>query len=465
MAAPLETHESREAVSVTYPDDGDTAIRSAEGLFSFSLYGNLSKEYIHGSKSNIYVLGILAYLDMVRKSNWSGWRVVIHTLQETIDANEAIFAEFRSKGAIIGISTLDEELKSIVMGGTNSEGHTYDWRGITRINRYYPFFIIDNPVLVRDADTIFDKILEYSTYKHDEFVERLDNWEYLYYSKIKGSSLMYFSYDDEYGMEFNILPTNIWIGKTAPEVPKVASGLISAFAAAAKPPSGAGSAFAAAAKPPTSAGAGAGAGADAGPVPPVFTFIPPVNSKRSHARFLAGIISKLCPRLPIELWNKSFNYMKTKLQEKLIIKKSSIWGVQMLDEMYLTNIIYQYCKANNLAGFFKLNYVSPRRYEYFMKEYFEKKYGARTNYNEKNKMINDLQKSFNPMRNHTQSQHFIAQYVLFNMPELAMHDDFFYNPLKNIKGERRPARFPQYYFGRRASRRHRKSRKGTLKRR
>lgn len=204
-------------------------IKNTKGIFSFSVYtspnqfdknvNQLSNLNISGVGrfSKLYMIGLLSYLSLAQKDDWKGWRVIIHTDEETLQGNPITFEKFKQMGAIIGITKLKGEFSDLSK-----------YRGIFRINRYYPLFLkeLNIPILIRDADTIFESYVSEQLQNKlinikqknrtaklkvnsndfilDDFINKLNNWEKLYFNKIsKFNNKIIFSYDDQYEIPLN----------------------------------------------------------------------------------------------------------------------------------------------------------------------------------------------------------------------------------------------------------------------
>ena len=224
-------------MDITYDDT--SSLMSAKGIFSFCVYtypGSFDEDIdsayklsVSGGKyPHVYYLGLLSYADMIRlhPEIWDGWRVVIHTDKETLEGNPKAFSILKSKGVILGITTL--------LGRYSDIGK---FRGIFRNNRYYPLFIegLNIPILIRDADTIFEYSLVdevtkkfYTEVKKTQlhgkevininlhklsipiealsdiqipFIEKLNNWEHVFVNKISTfTNKVVFTYDDSYSL-------------------------------------------------------------------------------------------------------------------------------------------------------------------------------------------------------------------------------------------------------------------------
>jgi hypothetical protein len=163
---------------------------SIKGIFSFSLYSpskqidrldnainwvEIKNEKIEPINSPaLYIYGISSYLCLLTYPEWKGWKVVIHTDNRSFTNNPKTFDYFMKHGAVIGIvddtsigrSSLHEP-QAPAMGGAGGGaggdaggvGSRFINDAVIRVSRYTPFFYSDAPVFVRDADTIFDRLI------------------------------------------------------------------------------------------------------------------------------------------------------------------------------------------------------------------------------------------------------------------------------------------------------------------
>lgn len=162
-------------MEITYAPDIPYGHESIKGIFSFSLYTegrtNILDSVLEGKETYraiivIYLYGITSYLAMIELSSssetagpWEGWKVVIHTDKETVDANPNTFAMLRGRGAIVSIVTIADT----TLDTSNAEKvsrHSLKVNAILRAARFQPMFHTGVPVLARDADTLFRSLLE-----------------------------------------------------------------------------------------------------------------------------------------------------------------------------------------------------------------------------------------------------------------------------------------------------------------
>ena len=303
-------------VSIEYPPDKLDIIKSAPGIFSFTIYRKDSAldNFIAGPKTSLYFFGLHAYLQLVSKSEWAGWAVVIHTDAATIERNPAAFAYFQEKGAIIGRITVAEPYTTFPT--------------LLRIGRYYPMFVNTGGIVcVRDADTIFDAylasmIFETTNYRAIDsfekkltyfgkpefvgFINKLSVWERMYIEKVSPlSDKIVFTYDSKYTLD-RIINTNksqkFWTG--------------------------------------TNAEYGRGS--------------PP------HVRLLAGIITKIGSPIDMSVWAAlpefTTKYFDSVPEENRIPSSTTL---NSFDEYYLTDVIYKWAKQTGRVAFFRIDYVSP----------------------------------------------------------------------------------------------------------
>lgn len=438
----MSVSNSNSVMKIEYDDE--KALMSAKGIFSFSVYTS-ENVFDNGIKitslfsvenfkhqSFIYFMGIANYLKMLEDDKWNGWKVVIHTDFPTILGNPLAFEKLKKMGAIIGLTRLDDKYSDS------------KFKAVFRLNRFYPLFIndLDVPVFVRDADTIFESGManilmkenpEYTEIKVTsnnfilpEFVTKLSNWEQLYYNKVKKfNNKVIFSYDDGYAIPVNdnndINKLN-WLGYRKPNS---------------------------------------------------------MNKKylQSHyynkARFLAGILSKMGKSLPEYLWFKSMPEYLDKVISKLstATNRAQIDKIRSIDESYLTNVIYKWCKENNRVEFFLMNYVQAGRIFSLAKEHFKNKYPNAYNKTTKNlnrnklhKLISEKENSNNKtknkklsnlfppgngmIRNEPRKWHILASILTLNNPRVQLTNNAFINPL-NYKNNtsKKPNTIPNYFFG------------------
>jgi len=424
-----------------------------KGIFSFSIYmrpggfneTSLSKMNVYMGddkySSLIYFIGMMSYIQMIKNNPaiWGGWRVVIHTDQQSIDDNPLAFKAFIDNGAIIGITTLKKY---------------QEYRAIFRINRFFPLFIkgLDCPVLVRDADTIFEaeigrevidkeKVLTVSDYILPDFIKNLSNWEAMYYEKIKDyKNKVVFSYDD--GYYFNVQDENIeqkngkyifknksqvWLGKKTMNLQNEKNRMR----------------------------------LELGGVPKV--------------RFLAGVVSKIGESLPMELWypglNNFLEMYLSKIDKHGYPKYS--WPtpsreikILWTDEVYLTDIIYKWCKVNNRAEFFKLNYTRDYRIYKIGRKYFQKLYPnsvlnpnsndrVQINYTKINDALNKRLAqtvfkigSYLPSNKNWRYRGKEATRLAFTNPDVVLNNEAFNNPFKYKNDpSKKPESIPNYLWG------------------
>ncbi len=450
--------ESSPAMTMKY--DKPQELLSASGIFSFSIYmksGGFNETTLKQDNvlyspefskySNlIYFVGIISYLEMITKEHWAGWKVVIHTDDLTISGNPEGFKILKEKGAIIGTTTLKEEYNEI--------------RPIFRINRFFPLFIkkLTCPVFIRDADTIFETEIGQEVLKRNsplsiydsilpEFINGLDRWESQYYKQVIGKKdTVVFSYDDEYS--FSLQAENLiskdslkWLGKTN------------------------------------------------------FKNVNKTPWMFPKARFLAGVVSKIGQSLPISLWNPGLNdfikYYLENIEKKhfpLIPRPPNPPNppkikLMWIDEAYLTNVIYKWCKENNRASFFKMNYIGRElKILDFGSKYLQEKYpnaliptkNKQIRFN--NTKIHNIQNKelaritfpqyYNRNSSREEEQFWRKEFVRLALkrPDLLLTNNAFINPLE-LTPETKPPSVPNYVFGGTKKRRtnKRKMRKNKIK--
>jgi hypothetical protein len=410
--------------------DGD--ITGSPGIFSFVIYGTTSvlDEYIIDMRSQqktpIYFVGLYAYTEMLKRPEWAGWKIVIHTTQETIDKNPKAFDYFKANGVIIGIVRLSDDLSH---------------NGILRVSRYHPMFVNTGVVNVRDADTLFDAYLyqiinnvknpladtlhnKYPTFDEKmryltttpdilAFIENLSNWESLFLERVsvKGASI-FFSYDSPYTLDKNLninRNNDMWTGTNK----EYQSALYN-----------------------------------------------------SHIRFLAGMLTKTSGfTLPLDLWNPGLkNFVKTLVEKttgnvekayssvinttnaetdkKYRLNTNMSRAMTTVDEYYLTYIIYKWAKKEKHANFFYANYVHPSVMR-FRNKYMEAKGLA---YDLSSKTY--IQKDGEPINKFDMEickytggiavrragyEHGDIQHMFLEVPALQLEPEFFINILEGSK--------------------------------
>lgn len=470
--------------------DDMAALMSSAGIFSFCVYtypgafnANINSTYklsVSGGKyPHVYFVGILSYIEMINRhpEQWTNWRVVVHTDKETIETNPKAFDILKRKGAIFGITTLKGRYSDIKL-----------FRGIFRNNRYFPLFIegLNVPVLIRDADTIYESELVKEIQERlltkqknntkavinigseeiipTEFIEKLNKWEHLFVERISTfKDKVIFTYDDSYSLPLkneNNIGKMVWTGRPENR-PKHK------------------------------------------PEPGKFRRS---NYMAVKVRFLAGNLSKVGAALPSELWTRALPDFLSKYITNANIKSDALLKKTTIsDEVYLTEVIYPWCKEHNRAEFYKMNYVSAHRLHGLFDRYISKKYPinshpnvysiteeeipnyssvSRNNNNnvtagtpppgpalgfgawppaplktikvtrktiKKNKLNKNNQKLYNisnpsGLRDMTYIQRPVANRLSLNNPEIMMNANFFFNPLTNDLSKR-PNSLPEYFFG------------------
>lgn len=172
-------------MEITYAPDIPYGHESIKGIFTFSLYTEgrtnildsvLEAKGAYRPTPIIYLYGITSYLAMIELSSsseaaggagaaapaagpWEGWKVVIHTDKETVDANPNTFAMLRGRGAIVSIVTIIDTTLDTANAEKVSR-HSLKVNAILRTARFQPMFHTGVPVLARDADTLFRSLLE-----------------------------------------------------------------------------------------------------------------------------------------------------------------------------------------------------------------------------------------------------------------------------------------------------------------
>lgn len=431
----IELPVAHDILDIKYSNEDLEQIKEAKGIFSFCVYTgngvfdknitNFGELIMIGDKPPIlYYIGLISYLQMIINdpSKWNGWKVIIHTDEATIDGNPKAFNKLKEKGAIIGLTTLKGKYEDISK-----------FRGIFRNNRYYPLFIqgINIPIFIRDADTIFehyisDKLFETFDKKSvinitknediilDDFITKLSNWEYMFFTKAnKLNNKVIFSYDNNYSLKLtneNKINDLIWSGSPSNK--------------------------------PTNK----------------------TNFFTKKVRFLAGNVSKIGEALPIELWTAGFSeFINKYITNNNIsgnIKKLEI-KTGISDEVFLTEVIYKWCKTNNKAEFFMMNYVLSSRLYTLFNKYIKGKYGDKGNINSLADTFNKTNKEFyNKMNPKKLTAHqmalgkqpineittrLLANTISLNHPEIPLNNEYFYNPLHPISNK--PKSMPSYFFG------------------
>ena len=458
-------------------DDMDGLMR-ASGIFSFCVYTNEGAfnrnidttdnlYVIRGKYPHVYFLGILSYIEMINRhpDQWPGWRIVVHTDEETVKSNPKAFGLIKSKGAIFGITKLKGRYSDINL-----------FRGIFRNNRYYPLFIagLNVPVIIRDADTIYEselvkEIVDRLIRKQknnakaviniaseelipDGFIEKLNKWEYLFVKKISAfENKVIFTYDDDYSLPLkktNNIGKMVWAGNPAERSNQS-------------------------------------------------------NYESRKVRFLAGNLSKVGVPLPSELWTHAFPEFLSNFITNANTKSNRLFTKTIIsDEVFLTTVIYPYCKENNRAEFYKMNYIKSSRLSELFDRYINKKYPFNLHPNfytvtekevpnyssvtirnksteatrpkgpildfgfgaaplktikvtekliKRNKLNENNQAIFNltvpvGLSNRSYEQKPVANKLSLDNPEVMMNANFFFNPLTNNMSKK-PKSLPSYYFG------------------
>jgi hypothetical protein len=478
-------------MDITY--DNLPELMSATGIFSFCIYIDAGKFNANVSSTaqlysyphkppHIYLIGLLSYAQMIHENPiWRGWKVVIHTDKATVDGNPLAFKALKDRGVILGMT---------ILKGRYSDMSKF--RGIFRNNRYYPLFIegLNIPILIRDADTIFEQSLSSEatnklyeiqqknssavlSIKNDNdlilptFIENLSKWEYMYYTKIsKFINKVIFSYDDSYSLDLtnenydknNLIKNSlVWTGRPENRPKRKRE-------------------------------------------PSRYRYS---NHLKVKARFLAGNLSKVGYSLPIELWNIGLPRFLHKYLTNANIAKTGfdlIKKITISDEVFLTEVIYKWCRENDYTEFFKLNYVSPNRLSGLFEKYMEIKYPLsedptrynvtqleyanrdpitnnnnnngwgpstppagttllpkkmlrrtikkikRNRINNKNHLLYNYINPTGLSRNNPYTSRVYSNKLSLEYPEVMMNNEYFFNPLKNDL-ERRPESLPVYFFG------------------
>jgi hypothetical protein len=468
--------------------DDMAGLMGAAGIFSFCVYtwpgafnADIDSSYrlsvSGGKRPHVYFVGILSYVEMINRhpEQWANWRIVVHTDQETIESNPKAFRVLKSKGVIFGLTRLKGRYSDIRL-----------FRGIFRNNRYYPLFIqgLNVPVIIRDADTIYeselvaeivDRLLKKQKNNTkaviditsdeiipDGFVEKINKWEHLFVEKISAfDNKVIFTYDDGYSLPLkneNNIGRMAWSGRPENR-PKH------------KPQPG--------------------------------------KYRRSNylakkVRFLAGNLSKVGAPLPSGLWTHAFpEFLSKYITNANIASDKLLTKTTISDEVFLTEVIYPYCKENNRAEFYKMNYVSSYRLGDLFNRYVSKKYpenvyliteeelpnyssgmnNSNSNNNKnkvlagtpprgpalgwgalpvkkikvtrktirRNKLNENNQKLFNitepnGLRDMSYTQRPVANKLSLENPEIMMNANFFFNPLTGNMSMK-PKSLPPYFFG------------------
>lgn len=290
MAAPAKS-----VYEIKYENDIDSL--KPAGIFSFTLYfrGNGLDEAMEkptAMDQAKYIYGISTYLSMCHSEEWKGWKVFIHTNEDTIKHNPVFFTFLREHGVIIATVSIPTDILP-------SSIH------LLRIARYYPMFMFECPVCVRDADTIFPDLALTNYFngfdeESDDFMKKLSRWEIMYLSQIhKHGAMVNFAYDKNYyyAKDFNAYN----------EFENAGNYVVTA-------------------------------------------------TSKPHVRLLAGIVSKVGGYvLPMKLWEPNLSRYIGNISKRLAYMD----GYAGYDEMYLTYVVYTYCKNKGISGLLHLQYVVP----------------------------------------------------------------------------------------------------------
>jgi hypothetical protein len=284
---------------------------------------------------------------------------------------------------------------------------------IIRATRYYPLFKTDKPVFVRDADTIFDELitdmllgreLDIFTMKVAEKAAAMDKNAT---NNTKKRTLL--SSDDIIAKHGQPFPHYLgqWESYCLAKVIDTRTKNATTFFIGIDNYSFDKSAY-------NKFG--------------TFNNIPEVanvlSEKGHRTRGLAGLVTSL-ERLPMEALTIFKSYVNNVLNAGLHSKKT-----YMIDELYLTYVLYRFKKAEGKLGFIFANYV----YTYISNICYQI---AKEGFQEKDKFLYEI---FNEVcsRDGYDGQTFdhlrpYIQMFYLKYPELHIPDQAFYNPLKNIE--------------------------------
>lgn len=338
-------------LEINIPPEMKSILDSAKGIFSFAMYttgptfDNLftpKPEEVEWSNALrnpvLYLYGTLTYVELCRTATWDGWKVCIFTDIETIERNPKTIAFFSSLGAFfIPVNVPDVYKKFIELKAVPSKPNNF--KQAIRASRYYPLFHFDCPVLIRDADTLFESVIFTSIndrfnsgfvfhgfdmaawpYKNTNeineahplfepsprFIMDVSKWEHLYLSQCtKFGKKFYVSYDFNY----ELVETPNYVSKMRPNFINPANYNDS--------------------------------------------YTNPSRSTRAeypYARFLAGCVTSFT-KIPEEVW----------LNFKPFLKHYPDANSIFIDEYYLTFVLYPWVKKHRLVGFFMANYVQAEK--------------------------------------------------------------------------------------------------------
>ena len=174
-----------------------------------------------------------SYIQLCEKSDgtFKNWVCAIHTDSKTFESYDKEFFRtiLENPAVVVGISTPNSaRLDELSTKYVSIHSINYLYYAILRLNRFYPLFIQEKSVFVRDADTLFPEYLEeidllaehdpriVKTVEIAKFVGLLNKYETLLFNKISTRTPgIYFTWDAGYFFsvlnEFNanFRPTNI----------------------------------------------------------------------------------------------------------------------------------------------------------------------------------------------------------------------------------------------------------------
>jgi hypothetical protein len=385
---------------------------SIAGIFSFSLYApfnepdkldkylvksnpepglieldELKYDLIGAKRSVTFIYGITSYACLLQYPEWKNWKILVHTDIRTLELNPRTFDIFRSLGVIIGIIGDDTIGRGIHPDRVSD--------AIIRATRYYPLFHTNKPVLVRDADTIFDNLIsnlvtsyvkieypEFSTITNAKaqpdqpFPKLLSKWEAYCLEQIQNVSIVQgttFFIGIDGGYVFESYNYNKIVN--LPEIPNPKNILYK-------------------------------------------------DDNGWRTRGLAGIVCSLEP-LPMNALTLFPRFVESMLGSGLPPDKAF-----MIDELYLSYVLYRFMKVEKKLGFIVIRYVGTSNIDICkqvrrpgFKEHDPILYAkfSQEGYDCGQSISSRVEELLRPYQ-----ELFYLKY-----PELHLPDQAFYNPLKN----------------------------------
>ena len=413
-------------LNIHISEEDDKALKDAEGIFSFTLYlwhkldyffdPTQKDKYIIGHL--LFLYGIFSYIEMCNTIDaWKRWKVCVFFDDNTIYMNEKTMNFLRSKGVIICSVSISEKF------------YAYQ-QGLYRVARYYPMFFYDKPVFVRDADTLFPTVIEktlsiligtpntiyqqfdvskwpYNNLNEisDEhpafepsprFIHDIARWESIYKGLCeKYGKNLYVAYDDDYSLYYDGLNIN-----------KLEKNLIKSTN---------------------------------------YNYNYLKSKDNDHARFLAGCVASL-HKLDENIWYNLSSFLKNLPPINKV----------MIDEYYLSLVVYPHERKTNNVGFFYLEYTFLDDRDDFESEVY-------LDIAREYELPSDFFKKYKISTIRTRKEgHYTKQIRFLMKPEMQLGDNplIIYIPKSYANFSNAPYMLESYKVGRRNSRKNfRKSRK------